>query len=238
MTDAFAVENETIANQYFSVKIPDTWTYIEYSNTPESYSTGYGPPNQIKLTPREFSDLLMLNDVEKFRQKIEQGSAYASFSQNTEYRIRNAPLELFVKHLINELAIQNITSQHYTTVGNEESVNIYANDMPFGNTKIALYAIIHDKEPYSIIFKGDAINYEKYLPEFEQMVKSFKFLGSSNETDRSEKENETNTKTNFSGANLTELNTNGTSDSTYPEELYDEYVRVAGESLCDFLFKK
>ena len=27
-------------------------------------------------------------------------------------------------------------------------------------------------------------------------------------------------------------------DSNYPEELYDECVRVAGESFCDFLFRR
>lgn len=29
-----------------------------------------------------------------------------------------------------------------------------------------------------------------------------------------------------------------TSDSDYPEELYDECVRVAGESFCDFLYRR
>jgi hypothetical protein len=27
-------------------------------------------------------------------------------------------------------------------------------------------------------------------------------------------------------------------DGDYPEELYDECVRVAGESLCDFIFRR
>ena len=78
-------------------------------------------------------------------------------------------------------------------------------------------------------------NYEKYLPEFEQMVKSFRFVGSaSSEPDG----NLTNTPTNFSGANLTEFNTKGTSNGNSPQELYDECFRVAGKNFCDFLFRK
>ena len=46
-------------------------------------------------------------------------------------------------------------------------------------------------------------DYEKYLPEFEQIVKSFRFVGSPQS--ETENENQTNTTTNFSGANLPEL---------------------------------
>jgi len=53
----------------------------------------------------------------------------------------------------------------------------------------------------------------------------------------SENENQTNTRANFSGANLTEYTTD-TSENNYPEELYDECVSVAGKSFCDFLFKR
>jgi hypothetical protein len=110
-----------------------------------------------------------------------------------------------------------------------------------------------DNEPYHIQYSADAKNYEKYLPEFEEMVKSFRFTDSQlSETEKSENENltGTGTKTNFSStntsefntdlssANLSELYSNGTNNSNYPAELYDECVNVAGKSFCDYLFKR
>jgi hypothetical protein len=135
-----------------------------------------------------------------------------------------------VKYVIDNYGIQNITSQQYTTVGNEKAVRISANDSAgYGNSNIVLYVIMHDKQPYQISYIANSKNYEKYLPEFEQMVKSFRFADSAS----SEIENVTNTATNFSGANLTELN-----NRDNPQELYEECVSVAGKDLCDFLFKR
>jgi hypothetical protein len=226
--------NDSVENQYFTINIPDNWTYIEYSHTPQSQTTGFGPGNQIWLTPSEFSDILLSPDSETYSKKIEDGGVIAVFAQDTNYRLKNAPLESYVKYQIDNYGISNITSQQYTTLGNEKSVRIYANETAFygdNNTKIALYVVMHDEQPYAISYIANAKNYEKYLPEFEQMVKSFRFVGSPSEM---ENENQTNTTTNFSGANLSELSTNNKSQ----EELYNECVNVAGKSLCDFLFKR
>lgn len=235
----FAGGNDIIENLYFSMKIPDSWAYIEGSNTPEQKTTGYGPANGIALAPNEFSEILLADEN---NQKTADGGVIAWFFQDTDYRIKNAPLESYVKYVIDKFGIQNITSQQYTTVGKEKSVSIDANESAqFGYAKIVLYLIMHDKEPYQILYLGNPTNYEneKYLTEFEQMVKSFRFVGSpSSEIENlSENENETNTRTNFSSANLTEY----TSDNKYPQdqqELYDECVSVAGKSFCDFLFKR
>jgi hypothetical protein len=165
------------ANNYFSINIPDSWTYTEYSSTGMSQLLG-GGVNEIHLTPSEFSDILLTrgdfrNAIEKLQ---DEDSLYAIFAQDTNYPIKNAPLESYVKYKIDLLGIQNITSQHYTSVGKEKAVRIDANESAFfGNTKTALYFFMHDKQPYQIIYLANAKNNEKYLPEFEQMVKSFKF---------------------------------------------------------------
>ena len=172
----FAGGNDSIANPYFSLK-PDNWTYIEYSHTPEATTTGFGPGNSIWLTPSEFSDILLSLDFEKYSKKIEDGGVIAVFAQDTDYRIKNAPLESYVKYQIDNFGILNITSQEYTTVGNEKAIRLDANELAnFGNnTKGALYVVMHDEQPYAISFIGNEKNYEKYLPEFEQMVKSLRF---------------------------------------------------------------
>ena len=231
---------DNVRNRYFSIKVPDSWAYTETSNTPEAVSTGFGPENSIQLTPNEFSDILASRDFEKIRQ---ERIPYAQFIQDTNYP-KNAALESYVKSQINYYGIENITSQEYTTVGNEKAVRIYANGSArFGDDNIALYLVMNDKLPYAILYIATPINYEKYLSEFEEMVKSFRFTDSpSSEIENmSENVSATSTATNFSGANLSEveLYTNSTGgDSNYSEELYDECVNVAGKSMCDFLFKR
>jgi hypothetical protein len=115
-------------------------------------------------------------------------------------------------------------------------VRIDANGKPISyNVSTTLYIIMHDKHPYVIEYQADVKNFEKYLPEFEQMVKSFRFVNSQGGIENSsDNENITNTKTNFSAANSSELSTNNKNQ----EELYNECVNVAGKSLCDFLFKR
>jgi hypothetical protein len=229
-------QQEKVENYYFSINIPDSWAYIESSDTPQAETTGYGPANNIQLTPKQFSDLL-ITPSEKFWEKMKDGGAYASFYQDVDYRIKNAPLESYVKYVIDNRGIVNITSQQYTTVGNEKAVRIYTNETTsYGNTSFVRYLVMDDDEkPYHIMYFADAKNYEKYLPEFEQMVKSLRFVdGALSESDG----NLTNTKTNFSGANLTELSNRDTSNNRSPEELYNECVGIAGKSLCDFLFRR
>jgi hypothetical protein len=239
---AYAIDgNDSVENQYFSINIPDSWTYLEYSHTPESKTTGLGPPNGILLTSSNFSDMLLSPDFQKYSEKIQEGGLSARFHQDTDYRIKNAPLESYVKYVIDNYGIQNITSQHYTTVGNEKAVRLSANDSAvYGKSNVVLYVVMHDKQPYEINYLANPKNFEKYLPEFEQMVKSFRFVGGASSENG---ENLTNTRTNFSGANLTGSNS---SDYRYTtptnqknqEELYNECVNVAGKSLCDFLFKR
>jgi hypothetical protein len=113
----FAGGSDRVENHYFSIKIPDNWTYKEGSNTPQAESTGFGPANLIMLTPGEFSDILLGKAV--------HNGVFAYFIQDAYYPIKNAPLETCVKYLIDRFGIVNITSQQYTTVGNEKSVRIF-----------------------------------------------------------------------------------------------------------------
>jgi len=188
---------EKVENPYFSIKVPNRWAYTEYSSTGMSQLLGRGPVNEIHLTPSEFSDILLTggdfrNAIEKLQ---DEDSLYAIFAQDTNYPIKNAPLESYVKYKVDKLGIQNITSQQYTTVGKEKAVRIDANESAFfGNTKIALYFFMHDNQPYQILYLANAKNNEKHLPEFEQMVKSFRFVDSPSGTKNlSENENVTDT---------------------------------------------
>ena len=165
-----------VNNTYFSINIPDSWVYAKYSNTPEAERTGSGLGNMVWLTPNESSDLLLTPDFDKLKEKMQDGGAILYFVQDTGYPLKNAPLETYVKYSLDQLGIANVTSQQNTSVGKEKSIRIEANESStYGSNNIALYSMMHDNEPYYILFVANANNYEKYLPEFEQMVKTFKF---------------------------------------------------------------
>ena len=48
-------------------------------------------------------------------------------------------------------------------------------------TRVAMsYFVMHDDQPYYLNYIANAKDFEKYLPQFEQMVKSFKFVNIEN----------------------------------------------------------
>ncbi|HET9773457.1 MAG TPA: hypothetical protein VFP25_00590 [Nitrososphaeraceae archaeon] len=71
-----------------------------------------------------------------------------------------------------------VISQKDVIVANEIARQIYAEGIKeLEGFKFLQYYVFHNKEPYFIGYKtssGDL--YEKYLPDFEKMVKSFNWL--------------------------------------------------------------
>jgi hypothetical protein len=86
-------------------------------------------------------------------------------------------LEAYVKYKINNNGdVWNATSQDNAIVGKEEAIKVYGNGTnAYGDLRFVEYLVIHDKEPYQLDFSANMKDYDKYLPEFEQMVKSFRF---------------------------------------------------------------
>jgi len=181
----FAGGTDTAGSQYFSIKIPDSWTYKQIHFKPQSEPTGYALGNYVRLTPDKFSDLLLSDRIDTIMEKIDDGAATAVFYKDTNYPIKNAPLESYVKHEIDKLNNRNLTSQKYITVGKEKAVRIKTNDSDYyGENPVEIYLVMHDKQPYYIAYVANPKSYEKYLPEFEQILKTFTFVGNaSSESD-------------------------------------------------------
>ena len=66
--------------------------------------------------------------------------------------------------------------QQDTTVGNEKAVRIEGskNDN-FSNIRLMKYLLLHNNEPYIIRYVANVDDFERNLPDFELMVKSFTF---------------------------------------------------------------
>lgn len=151
-----------VNNTYFSMSIPDNWTYKEGLSS-------------VGLTPNEFG-VILLNQTKPLLEKLEKEGAYSTFEKDWNFPIKNAGLDLYVKFNIDKQDGMKVVTQENVTIDNETAVKIYGDGIKsFNGTKFVEYMVMHNKEPYYIAYMANVKNYDKYLPEFEQIVESFKF---------------------------------------------------------------
>ena len=157
----------TMTNNYwsanYSIDIPHSWAYELLL-----------PPN-VKATPDEFGELLV-NDTRR-EEIINRPGAYVEFLKVPyyDYPIQDAPFDVYVKHKIYTDRHLNsvVMSIQNATIDGEPAVKIHDK---FSGAEITMYLIWHNEEPYDFTYVANVKDYQKYLPEFEQMVKTFKFV--------------------------------------------------------------
>ena len=159
-----------VKNWYFQIEVPDNWIYEEYSDSPAADMLGFGPKNSISLVPNEFN----INEIKNGN--ISEVAA-AFFQKDFRYNIKNAPLDMYLQYKLDDQPAMNMTSQEKIVVDGEEAIKIYSEGIEptVSEIKYLEYLFIHNNEPYLIMYAGNLNNYEKYLSEFEKMVKTFRF---------------------------------------------------------------
>ena len=158
--------NAIVANNTdFSIDIPDNWTYEE------------GVLNSsVTLTPNEFG-VLLLNHSKPLSEKMKDEGAFASFEQERNFPIKNADFDVYVNYKIDRQDGMNVTSKENVTLDNEAAVKIQGDGIKsFSGIKFVEYMLMHNEQPYFIAYMANVKDFEKYLPEFEQIVKSLKFV--------------------------------------------------------------
>src|SRR6187431_1193800 len=157
----------------FSIDIPNTWAYTETPEAPIERALGVSSYTSVVLVPVQFAELLI---QEKGDIGMGNGSAAIVFAKASDYSVKNAPLDLYVKYRMNEDDSINVISHHDSIVGKEKAVKIEANkNDTSGNVRLLEYLLLHKNEPYVLRFISGPNDFERYLPEFELMVKSFTF---------------------------------------------------------------
>jgi len=157
----------------FSIEVPDTWAYTETPETPIERVLGVSSYTSVVLVPVQFAELLI---EEKGDIEMGNGSAAVVFAKASDYSIKNAPLDLFVKYRMNEDDSLNVISQQDTTVGKEKAVRIDGNENNnASNIRLLEYLLLHNDEPYVIRYIASMDDFERNLPAFDLMVKSFTF---------------------------------------------------------------
>jgi len=157
----------------FSIEVPDSWTYTETPEPPIEHLLGVSSYSSVVLVPAKFAELLI---QDKGDIGMGNGTAAILFAEDSDYTVKNAPPELYVKFRMNKDDSLNVTSRQDTMVGKEKAVRIEGikNDTS-GNIRLLEYLIIHNNEPYIIRYIASMNDFERYLPDFELMVKSFMF---------------------------------------------------------------
>jgi hypothetical protein len=169
---AYSVE-EKFRGLPFSIEVPNTWSYTESPETPLEHALGLSSYSSVVLVPAKFADLLI---QDKGNIEIGNGTAAILFAEDSDYTVKNAPPELYVKFRMNKDDSLNVTSQQDTLVGKEKAVRIDGtkNDTA-GPLKVSEYLLTHNNEPYIIRYIASTNDFKKYLPDFELMVRSFMF---------------------------------------------------------------
>ncbi len=157
----------------FTIEVPDTWAYTETPEPPVERILGVSSYTSVVLVPVQLAELLI---EEKGDIEMGNGSAAIVFAKASDYSVKNAPLDLYVKYRMNEDDSLNVISQKTTTIGNDKAVRIEGHENNnASNIRILEYLLLHNDEPYVIRYIASMDDFERNLPAFELMVKSFTF---------------------------------------------------------------
>ena len=153
-----------INNTDFSIDVPNNWAYEQ------------GIFSVVALTPSEFG-VLLVNHSKPLNETMRDEGAFASFEQERNFPIKNAGLDAYVKYMIDRQDGMNVTSKENVTLDNEAAVEIQGDGLKsFSGIKFVQYMLMHNEQPYFLAYMANVKDFEKYLPEFEQIVKSLKFV--------------------------------------------------------------
>jgi len=161
----------TVNNTDFSIEVPNGWVYRE----------NFLNDNNTILTPNEFADFLITYNLSSLLD-LQHGGIMVELSPDLTFPIKNAPVEIYVKHALKFARGLAPTSEN-ATIGGERAIKVFINSTDLtkslANVTVSLvtisYYVMHDDQPYFLNYMANAKDYQKYLAQFEQMVKSFKF---------------------------------------------------------------
>jgi hypothetical protein len=163
---------------HFSVNIPDNWRYAEHSRPGMTELHSMEAVNLLTLAPADFAESLIVNKdkISPYAKMFSKG-AYSTLRQDTDYIDKNSTLDSYVKYRVDSLIPGvNLTSQQDTTVSNQKAVRIEGNGInKLVNLKYMAYIVLYENEPYYLEYVANEKDFQKYLPQFEEMVTTFRF---------------------------------------------------------------
>jgi hypothetical protein len=170
-----------VNNTDFSVSVPNGWIYRENFGYPafqSSIDDVIDRGDHITLTPNEFADYLVVDTATTpVAGELKNGGGLVDLVHDLSYPLKNAPVEIYVKQFLGS-PIPNVSPKYENvTIDGEKAIKVYMRGTDAASNMIWLsYFVVHHGEPYHLDYIANVKDYEKYLPQFEQMVKTFKFV--------------------------------------------------------------
>lgn len=161
----------TVNKPLFSVKLLDNWAY---ANAKLQNGEGSG----IIVIPTEFSDFLA-NSNGDYQKLLENLSVYSLLIADTSYPFENVPLDIYVQYRVNaSYDAFMLWPKKNTAIDGKKALKIYGNvgDNSTNADQMVGYYVFYEGNPYRLEFYATENYYQKYLPQFEKMVKTFKFV--------------------------------------------------------------
>ena len=163
-------QDETRATTlFFSIKPLDNWAYQNVDYNPANFF-GFQSNNAVEMFPNEFDN---------------SSQVYGLIAQDGYYTMKNTNLDQYVKDKMNDPNLKNINGSKL--LSKEEDTNNLINgtkiikltyDDPNSVYKLALYLLQYNKDNYVMVYRADKTTnlFDKYLPEFEKMIKTIKWI--------------------------------------------------------------
>jgi hypothetical protein len=161
----------TVNNTDFSVNVLDNWAYRQPNRLQEAFGDSW-----MDLIPNVYIDFLVNPNRTISGESIQNGGAFSLMGADSDYPYRNVPLDTYAQYN-NNLSPVKIFSQENVTVAGEKAIKIHRtarNNLT--NIEVIDYYVIHDGKPYTLQYAANVKDYQKYLPQFEEMLKTFKFV--------------------------------------------------------------
>ena len=159
-------QDETRATTlYFSIKPLDNWAYQNVDYTPPNIF-GLQSNNAVEMFPNEFDN---------------SSKVYGLIAQDGYYQMKNTKLDQYVKYKMNNPGLVNINgskllSKEDFDINGTKAIKLTYDD-PDSEYKLILYLMQHNKENFVAYYRADEVNlFDKYLPEFEQIIKTIKWI--------------------------------------------------------------
>jgi hypothetical protein len=150
---------------YFSVKPLDNWAYQNANYGPENVF-GWNSNNAVEMWPNQFDNISIV---------------YGMIAQDAYYTAKNAGLNHYVKSKMNDPMLKYIkeskllSRENITVMNGTEAIKL-SYDNPGNQLNLVLYLLNHNKENYLMFFWSKINLFDKYLPEFEEILKTIKWI--------------------------------------------------------------
>jgi len=137
---------------------------------------GLGPANQIILVPNKFSNFLLdsNNEDKMFSYKIYDYGVFSQFAQDPNYDLKNPQAPTYLEYMKQKYPYLEIVSQEETIVDVEKALKIEGTDKST-SIKLVIYLILHNREAFNLDYVTNENDFDKYYPEFKEMIESFRF---------------------------------------------------------------